>query len=236
MNYKKEAPDQPALIHYNLLRKVLGWMGILFPVVLFAGSYIHGCDHIQDSISAYYYTRFIPVFCGVLFCMGLFFITYKGPEKIDDYATNLAGLLSFCIALFPTLMNDADRDICNSCLPSSSQTISYVHYGSATLFFFTLSCISCFLFTRSGGAATDEKKLRNKIYRGCGVVMFLCIALLGLDAFNVINLSHWLPAFLRPTFTFETISLWAFGTSWLVKGEAVFADGSRSYKLLSSIF
>ena len=221
-------------IHYNRLRKVLGWLGILFPVVLFISSYCNSdCCHIQNSISSYYYTPLISVFCGVLFGIGLFLFTYAGFDALDNHTTNLAGLLAFCVAVFPTVIQKTDS--CNTGIASSPATLGAIHLGCAALLFIILGIISFFLFTKShkdGTPPTPEKRLRNKIYRVCGVVMWLCITLIALDMKGYIVLSHWLPSFLKPTFSFETLALWAFGTSWLIKGETLFADGSNSYNKL----
>ena len=65
------------------------------------------------------------------------------------------------------------------------------------------------------------KKIRNRIYRICGVVILACIALIGLY--------FWLPrdtgiSAIKPVFWLESIALWAFGISWFVKGETFWKD------------
>jgi len=46
----------------------------------------------------------------------------------------------------------------------------------------------------------------------------------GIAAYNFVP--GWEDKFrhLKPTIVFETIALWAFGISWLTKGEAILAD------------
>ena len=56
---------------------------------------------------------------------------------------------------------------------------------------------------------TDKKKLRNKVYRICGLGMLVSMALMLLPV-------HF-PA---KTWLVEMLALTFFGVSWLVKGEA----------------
>ena len=97
-----------------------------------------------------------------------------------------------------------------------------LHYVSAAIFLSCLAGMSLFLFTRSNKSPekrTPEKRIRNRIYRVCGVIMIL--AILGILA----GVFGWIPddAFdkYQLVFWFETIAIEAFGLSWLVKGEAI---------------
>ena len=80
-----------------------------------------------------------------------------------------------------------------------------------------------FLFTKSKGGMTEAKKKRNIVYRACAVVMVACLVLISVylawlkNSFP--NLEH-----LHPVFSFEAIALFAFGFSWLTKGEALLKD------------
>lgn len=53
--------------------------------------------------------------------------------------------------------------------------------------------------------------------------MLACIALIGI---YFLWLEKGIPSlqFFRPVFCLETIALWAFGTSWIVKGEIILKD------------
>ena len=60
-----------------------------------------------------------------------------------------------------------------------------------------------------------RKRLRNKIYRICGVTIVVCLILSPiLDRV----LSAAVRAQLHPLFWLESIAVWAFSFSWLVKG------------------
>ncbi len=96
-----------------------------------------------------------------------------------------------------------------------------MHYVSATGLFLMLSYFALFLFTKSSGTPTDAKKIRNRIYRACGVVMLSCIVLI---AVYVLSLRGTFVATIKPVFWLETFALWAFGVSWFIKGETLWKD------------
>jgi hypothetical protein len=175
---------------------------------------------LQDTISHYYYTVTGDLFVGVLCAVALFLFSYKGYKGDSDWFwTTLAGFFALCIALFPTYNNSAD-----SCaiihLPNDSFR-RVIHYGSAGAFFLILSGISLFLFTRSKGEITPEKKLRNQVYRSCGLIILIAVFSIGIYGW-VKGENRW-DAY-KPVFWLEWIALLAFGVSWLVKGQIVLKD------------
>jgi phosphoglycerol transferase MdoB-like AlkP superfamily enzyme len=220
----------PQNIHYNTLRQFLGYLGFALPTVLIAGSYLNGsCREVQDSISAFYYTPFISVFCGIIVTIAIFLFTYPGFNAVDRWTTNIAGLFAIGIALFPTSFDGSVRNGCQTAIESSSHTISTIHGICAAAFFIIIASIACFLFTKTNQPTSrSEKVLRNRIYIGCGIIMYVSIALIALHQYNIVTL----PQSIRPVFLFETTSLFAFGVAWLIKGEALFADGSKSFNQL----
>jgi hypothetical protein len=235
-NQKKE--NQSLVIHYYKLRQLIGVMGIALPVLLIIGSHLNHCGHIETSISNFFYTNLRDVFVVTLSAVSLFLFTYKGYDKRDKIAINIAGVLGLIVAFFPTTFQN---DICLPCyqlLPSDSSIIqSYkvipcphsayigdIHLGCASLFFFTLAYISIFLFTktRKTEKPTHRKLIRNRFYRVCGCIMVGCILLL-VPYFLSDSISSHLAEF-KPVFWMETIALWAFGISWLIKGQVVLKD------------
>jgi hypothetical protein len=68
---------------------------------------------------------------------------------------------------------------------------------------------------------TTRKKQRNRVYRTCGIVIFVSIA--GIPIAGLDGIWEHIK-FLKPTFVLETIALVAFGISWLTKGEAILKD------------
>ena len=68
---------------------------------------------------------------------------------------------------------------------------------------------------------SPEKAKRNKLYVSCGVVILGCIALIPFYHFFLEDTGI---AALKPVFWLETLALWAFGISWMTKGEMLWRD------------
>lgn len=221
----------PRLISYQTLRKTIGWLGILLPAAMIAGNAVFGhCYTIQSSVSHYYYTLTGNLFTGILCAVALFLIAYKGYNRLDQWASSLAGGFALLIALFPTDMETlaaagTDKASCVIFQLPANALRNAVHYGSAGLFFLTLAFISWFLFTKGDVHPTAEKQARNRIYRICGVVILTCVLLIG--AYGLWGEREDRISRLKPVFFLEWIALLAFGTSWLTKGE-LFLKDSRS--------
>ncbi len=146
---------------------------------------------------------------GVLFVIGWFLFSYRGYERKDDVAGDLGCLFVLGVALFPTT--------------SESELIRTVHFASAAAFFLVLSYFSLFLFTKTkqGGTPTPQKRTRNKLYVVCGMIMLACIALIAL---YYTLLEDTGIGSIKPVFWLESLALWAFGVSWLIKGETLWKD------------
>ncbi len=221
--------NKPMIISYMTLRKAIGWLGILLPFALLIGNYLiswftdfeTGCNPFKSSISHYYYTRMGELFVGTLCAVALFLFCYKGKEKIDSHLSNLAGFFALGIITFPT---SADLPIpCNLRGYMSHSTIGTIHFTMATLFFLTLASISFFIFTKNKGYMTDQKYIRNIIYKICSIVIVACLAGIAIYI-KWLKQSHPTLEDLHPVFWFEAIALVAFGFSWLTKGEFLLKD------------
>ena len=216
------------LVSHLTLRRLIGILGILLPFILATGCYLLcACTGILESVSSYYDTPMRDVFVGTLFTIGFFLFAYKGYERVDDIAGDLGCVFALGVALFPTT--------------SPSEFIEYLHLFFAACLFTTFTYFSIFLFTKSGGdgkggfcsvnalyarvkSGDREKKrkvARNRIYVTCGIVIVLCIALIGLVE---ICLEESPLTSLNPVFWLESVALLAFGISWLVKGETLWKD------------
>ncbi|MCX7948892.1 MAG: hypothetical protein N2509_02125 [Treponemataceae bacterium] len=213
--------NRSIIISYKTLRQSIGWLGIALPVVLVVGGWIVQPGHIEGSISSYYYTNMRDLLVGILGAVGVFLITYQGYDRLDNWVTNGSGLAAFGIALFPSdYPADPPLPVGIFHLPS---TISvYFHLVSAACFFLLLAYNAFFLFTKTGtGRPGPRKLLRNLLYRLCGITIVACLVGIGL------YLWLWQDTFLRylaPILALETLALWAFGFSWLVKGGTLFRD------------
>lgn len=194
---------------YLALRKAVGWIGILLPVVLPLGGIIFfGDKGIRENISVYYYSGMRDIFVGALCSIALFLFFYKGYNKLDNIAASLAGFFALGIAFFPTV-------------PDGPYNIAAtIHFISAATFFVILAGMSIFLFTRKKTEPTKRKLLRNKIYIICGFIMAAPMAAI-LIFMMFFAKQH--PGS-RLVFWCETIALLAFGVSWLTKGGTLYPD------------
>jgi hypothetical protein len=207
-NAEEKVGPTRVIVSYLTLRRIMGILGVLLPVLLAVGCVALGaCSGILDSISAYHGTKMRDVFAGILFTVGWFLFSYRGYERKDDIAGDLGCFFALGVALFSTT--------------SQSGLIRTLHFISAASLFMVLAYFSLFLFTKTDGAPTPEKKKRNKVYVACGVIMLLCIALIPLYSAFFKNSGV---AALKPVFWLETFALWAFGVSWMTKGETLWKD------------
>ncbi len=202
--------DKQSLTHsYLALRKAVGWIGMLLPFVLMLGVFfIFKGEIIEKSISYYYYSKMGNVFVGAICAIALFMFFYSGYDKWDNWAGNVAGLFALGVAWFPTTQ-EGPRDL-----------IGTIHITCAALFFLTLAVYSLFLFTQKDDKPTPQKLTRNKIYIICGVVMVLCIIAIAV----YLNFFHKQGSTSGFVFWAETITLVAFGVSWLTKGGTLYPD------------
>ena len=221
-------PNEQLVIDFLYLRRAIGILGIVLPIVMVLGVLIlTNCNAVQPSISDYYYTRMGNGFVGILCAVALFLFCYKGYKK-DWIASKLACFFALGVAFFPTTGPDK-TNMCNYLGRNSSHATSLVHYISATSFFLTLAFFCLFLFVKSSGDITPEKIKRNRIYRFCGYTIIACIVLLAVYSLaielNWTGISSALQGW-KPIFVLETLALWAFGFSWLTKGEFILKDNS----------
>ena len=199
------------------LRKLLGWAGMLLPLIVLALCLMFGYG-VPDSISAtFYLAPTVAPFMIILGASGILLISYMGYDKHDDVVCTIAGIFGLMICLFPcktTGLNthwfDADLPVFVGMLQLPQDISGIIHNISAIIFFGLLAYNSFFLFTKSSGIMTDKKKKRNIIYRVCGIGMISSFLLLiPVGIFNI-----W-----GGTWLVETIALMFFGISWLTKSD-----------------
>lgn len=182
------------------LRAMIGWLGMLLPwiVVLLIG-------YFPASISATWYTNACTVFMIILGSASFLLISYKGYEKIDDILLTCSGIAGMGICLFPCSIPSVTGKVGTFMI--DSQISDIIHIVCAVIFFGLLAYNSFFLFTKSAGEMTKRKKIRNIIYRVCGVGMVASFAILLLPQFYI---KVWL---------METIALFFFAVSFLTKAD-----------------
>jgi hypothetical protein len=216
-------PTRDMIISFRTIRRAVGWLGIALPIAMFVGTWvIGGCSTLKPSISDYFYTIMGSVLVGVLCAVALFQLTYKGPAPIDGILSSTAAIFALGVAFFPCNISGGHYD-CNIICRQPDELRNTVHYISAGGLFVVQAIMSAWLFRRTNKPGTMglQKEARNKVYLICSIIMIG--AMTTMFVFMVTGLTEKYYAF-RPTFVLETVTLWAFGVSWLVKGEVVLKD------------
>lgn len=204
------APNDSDVRSYRTLRTAVGLLGILLPFVASLSGWLLPPRLPKPSISAYYYTDTRDFFVGMLCAIGVFLVCYRGPQKIDEVVSALAGVFAVGVAWLPTKPEGAASP--------AQELVSRLHYASAALFFSAITFMALFLFTK-GDTADPAKRRRNVLYRACGITMATCIAVMLVQAWFFPGSKETWKAH-GITFVLETISIEAFGIAWLVKGAA----------------
>ena len=188
-------------INTTRLRAMIGWLGMLLPwiVVILTGGF-------PPSISATWYTNACTPFMIILGSAAFLLISYKGYERIDDITLTCSGIAGLMICLFPC-KNPWEDLVCVGTFVVDMKISHIIHSVSAIVFFGLLAYNSIFLFTKSSGEMTRNKKIRNTIYKVCGVGMLASFLILLLPGFHI---KVWL---------LETFALFFFGISFLTKAE-----------------
>lgn len=217
------------ILSFRALRQALGWMGLSLPVVLVLGAVLF--DHkVERSISHFYYSHMSDVFIGILCAIGVFLIAYRGygrreGEWISDrWVSRIAGVSAIGVALVPTYSTSELALPCKiiQCMVGPEFTFR-LHQVFSSVFFISLALFCLVLFTKSSvvyGPITRAKYRRNRVFRICGwVLLASMVALISYQFMPV----HWREAADDASYQFwlESIGIWAFGISWLVKGHAV---------------
>lgn len=199
------------------VRNLAGFLGMILPwLSLMGAGIVAKTVGVPDdfwrtlSISATYYIT--PFLTGILTAAAIVLMCYDGYDWRDNVVTTISGVFGIMIVLFPCNCTVATDYVGAFQLPVSVS--NFVHCFSACAFFILLSINSLFLFTL-GESGTKMKKIRNIIYRVCGIGMLSALILMVLP----IN-------FFAKTFIVEAIALTFFGISWLVKGQVfnLFSD------------
>ena len=209
------------LISYMTMRRMIGILGMALPFIVVIGGFINNCNGtVQGSISLYYYTNMQDFFVGLLCAVALFLTTYKGHEN-DHIFTILSGVFALGIAFFPTAM-DSGYHVKVGIFQICDKYSMWIHLTFASLYFLTLAYISYFLFTKTDKEKIKKKKrIRNRIYKTCGIVMVASILLI--FVYFLFFQNTWVSNY-KPVLILEAVALIAFGYSWLIKGETFFKD------------
>ena len=220
--FEKSPGVMDLISSYLYLRRAIGIIGILVPIVLPIGYAVStGHDRLLASVSTYYYTDMRNIFVGSMCAVGVFLLCYR-LTPLDDLLTSIVGAAAILVALCPTVPPN----------PSTIATVvGYLHIAFAAILLVGFALISWFIFTQPDparplpdpqqGDPGSRKNLRNVIYRGCAIVIVAGVALAVLSSQLPRSFVHTY----HPLFWCEAVATFAFGVSWLIKGQTLFRDG-----------
>ncbi len=185
MNKKEDKAD--GISGDTLILNVAILTAILPFILAFNTEFLFPWDHQQPSLSDYVYTTTRPVFYGLVYTLGVIMFFYHGyPQNngpiplTDNQLANLSGLCLVITATFPT----------SHCFSANSEPINFfrsefwsgLHAVGAFMSYFTIALFSLFYFTQSNiqnpSHLGQNKRIRNRIHRICGVVVMLCLSFL----------------------------------------------------------
>lgn len=216
---KQGDADDPLVLSYLGLRKIVGIIGFVLPLVLIFGKMLLQGGGIEDSISSYYYTDLGSWFVGSLCAIGVFLLSTRGYDTRDAIAGRLASVLAVTVAMFPT-----SAPASYTCPAPVSAYISKIHWTAAALLFATLAyfCLALFTETDRSKRQTDRKRTRDAVYRVCGALIIFSILAIGIVKF-VSSVGSALARF-SPVFWLESLAVFSFAVAWLTKGEMILKD------------
>jgi hypothetical protein len=196
---------------YLRIRNLCGLLGILLPwIALFsAGIKLGKPDGWWWSISATYYQS--DALVGILVPASIVLMSYIGYDRRDNIINTLTGLFGLGIVLFPCKVDWIPDGSSVGFFQLPIEFSHIIHTGCALLFFLCAAINTICQFTRHGDTMTEQKKVRNVIYRICGWGMIGLEA--ALVAANLLGAPGW------SVMVVEIILLHLFGFAWLVKGE-----------------
>jgi len=220
LSAEQKATKKANKIWLKRIRVFAGVLGMTLPWIAMLGAFIVSKAQPQImpaefwtklSISETYYLT--PALAGVLTTASVVLMSYKGYSLLDHVITSLSGLFGIMIVFFPCNCPMVTDEALVGFFQLPAKTSDIIHCSAAVIFFILLAFNSIYLFTKDGSdkdqkqELSKQKKIKNFIFRVCGVGMLCGMALVLLPTFNA------------QVFIAEAVALTFFGISWLVKGE-----------------
>jgi hypothetical protein len=235
--YPSSKRDQAYTYSYRIIRLVIGFLGILLPVIFIIGeaAFLKGGVQVRGSLSAYYHSPMQDAFVGGLCVIGFMLATYMGgePRSWDFWVSLLAGIAVLGVVFFPTSRppDQAASGACGSPAAIGCSSVestlgehqtALIHGACAVVFIICLAVMS-FLFalaevitdndrTESPGQPEQGRFRRPALFWAHSGLALVILAA-GAWAFWGAKLGN-----LKPLYIGEVAAVWAFAVSWLLAG------------------
>jgi hypothetical protein len=245
---QRDKNQNQLVVNYLYLRKAVGWVGALLPIVLIAGNAIFFTTVLPDSMSSYYYTSMRNVFVGALCALGVFLIAYVGYDESDRWITNVAGMGTIGVALCPTKPTVCGAAARTCVAPSvrslsqEQQIVGNIHLGFAVIAFLALGVMAMRFAKLPPPPEPRQRGLLNWLRDVLGFrlpgqpdtrlpdekrrdVIFRACGIAIVLCVVLAALANFLPSSVTTDvpvlFILEALAVFAFGVSWFVKGRTM---------------
>jgi hypothetical protein len=197
---------------FLLLRRAIGWIGTLLPIVVIAGDAAFSSGPLPNSLSDYYYTPMRNILVGALCVLGVFLLLYDVSVRVDRWITNAAGLGVLGVAFLP-----GSPPVPH--LTTSQEVIGNLHVVFASIAFLGLAATMWrFAYAVSDGPQAPPPSPRGSVfYRVSACVMLGFVLLSGVAILLPLSIQNSTLAI----YDTEALAIFTFGISWLVKGRAL---------------
>jgi hypothetical protein len=194
---------------YLLLRKAIGIIGSLLPIVCLVGNAAIPPGGLPDTLSYFYYTPMRNYFVGSLCVLGVFLLLHDVGVRADRWMSGVAGASVLAVAF------------CPAAPPVSRVTTTENVVGNLHLVFAVIAFAALGVMTWRFGQAGSDGTGSPAPPRGEAVFYRVSAGLLlGFAAMS--GLANLLPGSVQNAtlaiFDFEALSIITFGVSWFVKG------------------
>lgn len=217
----------PELSSYFALRHALGILCLCFPFALIFGGQIT-IGEVLPSISDYYFSPMRDLVVGALVAFGIFLVAIREEPRntrlqSQNFLGIAAGLGAIGVAIFPNRPHSVGIETFMHAI-MDDRICTVLHFISALVFLYTLSL---YCLKRFPQRASDRERY---IHLACGNAILAAGLLATLASFA--RLFHWPGAATlvedwNAIFWLESIGVWAFCLSWLVKGRSVQHTNAR---------
>ena len=197
---------------FLLLRKAIGWIGTLLPIVVIVGDAAFSAGPLPNSLSDYYYTPMRNILVGALCVLGVFLLLYDVSVRVDRWITNAAGIGVLGVAFLP-----GSPPVPH--LTTSQEVIGNLHVFFASIAFLGLAATMWrFSYAVSDGPQAPPPSPRSALfYRVSACVMLGFVLLSGVAILLPLSIQNSTLAI----YDTEAVAIFTFGISWLVKGRAL---------------
>jgi hypothetical protein len=197
---------------FLLLRRAIGWIGTLLPIVVIVGDAAFSSGPLPNSLSDYYYTPMRNILVGALCVLGVFLLLYDVSVRVDRWITNAAGIGVLGVAFLP-----GSPPVPH--LTTSQEVIGNLHVFFAAIAFVGLSATMWrFAYAVSDGPDAPPPSPRGALfYRVSACVMLGFVILSGVAILLPLSVQNAVLAI----YDTEALAIVTFGISWLVKGRAL---------------